>query len=331
MLRCGLRIAACAAVLWAGSAFAADPTELCIYQDDQGKIVQVNSRSRVPASQRDKARCFSQKESTYLAKPEEIELKGTVRKEEMVSALGPIEVRWPRKVETLFGRTPQRAVAEAANAVSRALKSNGFPPSLQTLKIDWKIVFMDEDVPEKQIPSYLVNNCHPAWMTPPANLYVVAQRAAAGCGGQKVRSSEADARLTQILIHEMGHAIEYQLLKDKFGDDRMRAEGFASWFEQFGSDYTSAIPKGSVHEFYLKAAQASLRQSPNVFSFSGSLEDYARASLFFEAIQSRRGVRGIVEVYSTMVSDSLPFPAAVQKRLGWDAGRMQSEVARVAQ
>lgn len=314
-----------------GSARAADPSEMCLYQDDQGKVVQVNSRSRVPVSQRDHARCFSAKESTYLAKPEEIELKGTVRKEDMVSALGPIEVRWPRKVETLFGRTPQRAVAEAANAVSRALKSNGFPPALQSLKIEWKIVFMDEDVPERQIPSYLVSNCHPAWMTPPANVYVVAQRAAAGCGGEKVRSSEADARLTQILIHEMGHAVEYQILRDKFGDDRMRAEGFASWFEQFGSEYTAVIPKGSVKKFYIEAAQRSLKQSSNATAFSGSLEDYARASLFFSAVQSRRGVRGILDVYATMLSDSLPFLPALERRMNWDDARLQSEVLRVAQ
>lgn len=327
-----LRLAAALVVLCrCSSASAAESAEICMYQDAQGKVVQVNSRSRIPASYREQARCFSGKDSTYLAKPEEIELKGTVRREDMVSALGPIEVRWPRKVETLFGRTPQRAVTEAANAVSRALKSNGFPPALQTLRVEWKIVFMDEDVPDRQIPTYLVNNCHPAWMTPPANLYVVAQRAAAGCGGDKVRSSEADAKLTQILIHEMGHAVEFQLLKNNFGDDRMRAEGFASWFEQFGSDYTSVIPKGSVKRFYLEAAQRSLQQSPQASAFSGSLDDYARASLFFSAIQSRRGVRGIIEVYSTMASEQLSLTSAIEKRLGWDEPRLRAEILRAAQ
>jgi len=59
--------------------------EMCLYQDAQGKVVQVNSRSRVPVSHRDQARCFSSSENTYLAKPEEVELKGTVRREDMSS------------------------------------------------------------------------------------------------------------------------------------------------------------------------------------------------------------------------------------------------------
>lgn len=314
----------------APTAEAAPPRELCVYQDADGKLQQVNSRDRVPVSLRESARCFSTQDHQYLAKPEEIELKGTTRREDMVSTVGRIELRWQRAVESLFGRTPQRAVADAARAVSRALKSAGFPPVLQNLSLEWKIVFMDENVPETQIPTYLVNNCHPAWMTPPANLYIVAQRAAAGCGGGQVRSNDADARLAHILIHEMGHAIEFQLLQGKMDGDRVRAEGFASWFEQYGSDFSSVIPKNSVRDMYQRAAQEALRRGGAGAAFGGTLEDYARASLYFSAVESRRGVRGIVDVYNTMLSENLAFPRALLRRMNWDDTRLETELLRAA-
>lgn len=331
-LRLAVRILLGVLVSWPSYEAAAENTEVCLYQDDQGKIQQVNSRERVPVSKRSQARCFSAKQHQYLAAPQDIELKGTTRREDMVSSVGRIELRWPRKVETLFGRTPQRAMADAATSVSRALRSAGFPPKLQSLNLDWKVVFMDEEVPERQIPTYLVNNCHPAWMTPPSNIYVVAQRAAAGCGaGQTVRTSDADARLAHILIHEMGHAIEYQLLEGAQSGDRMRAEGFASWFEQFGADYSSVIPKGSVRALYASAGKASLRASPGVFHFSGSFEDYARAALYFRAIEERRGVRGVMDVYSLIRDEGLPLLSAIERRMSWDSARIQSEVGRLVQ
>ena len=46
-------------------------------------------------------------ESYYMAQPEDVKLKGTVRKESISSSIGHIELRWPRKVELLFGRTPR--------------------------------------------------------------------------------------------------------------------------------------------------------------------------------------------------------------------------------
>lgn len=312
-------------------AYGASPAEICLYQDAAGEMHQVTGKDRIPSSFRDGSKCFSPKQGTYLASPSEIDLKGTVRREDMNSAVGRIELRWPRKVESLFGRTPQRAVADAALAVSRALKSAGFPPKLQTLDLDWHVVFMDEDVPETQIPTYLVNNCHPAWMTPPANIYVVAQRVAAGCGGgRSVRTSVADSQLATVLIHEMGHAVEFQLLEGAGDSDSMRAEGFASWFEQFGADFSAVIPRGSIRQFYSMGARSSLKQSPKGFDFQGSFEDYARASLFFRAIEERRGVRGIVEVYQTMKSERLSLLAAIAKRMGWDVERLQAEMARAA-
>jgi len=342
-----------------------------MFTDSRGIFRQVNSKDQVPEEFREKAKCFSnsqkQLSSTpkpapqtldqldaikkerdskakelrakdsgdlnqgYLAKPEEIDLKGTVRHEDLASSIGRIDLRWPRKVELLFGRTPSRAMSEAASAVSRALKKGGFPPNVQSLDLDWNVVFMDEDVPEKQIPQYLVNNCHPAWMTPIANLYVVAQRVVAGCNGGgsgKYEGNVADAMLTQILIHEMGHAVEFQLLQGVSSDDRMRAEGFACWFEQYASDFSSVIPSGEPSRFYRGLAKRSIQESPDKFYFQGSAQDYARGSMYMRSVVERRGISGLMQVYKTMREQKIDFFKAAKIAIDWDTDRFNKEILK---
>ncbi|MCO6431134.1 MAG: hypothetical protein J5J00_09760 [Deltaproteobacteria bacterium] len=323
----------CAAALlftssWHSPAFGS-AKEICIYTDEKGAIRQVNSRSAVPVNFRSKAQCFAEtSKGAHLAAPEEIKLDGNVRREMMVSSLGRINLRWPRKVELLFGRTPKRAVADAATTASRALKASAFPVHLQTFNQEWSIVFMDEELPETQIPRSLISNCHPAWMTPPGNIYVVAQRVAAGCGGQKITAREANATLTHILLHEIGHAIEFELLRKRLMPDRMRSEGFASWFEQYSSDYSSIIRKGEMRRRYVGLAKQAVAASPT-FTFSGSGHDYARASLYFHAIVDRRGVRTLSQVYDTMATTRLSFFSAIDKTVHWNRKRLEDEVLRL--
>ena len=310
-------------------AVSAAPREFCLYKDFSGTIKQTDSRQKVPISLRGAARCFSASDNQNLARPEEIELKGAVRREDMVSPLGRIELRWPRIVEVLFGRTPQRAMADAAATVNRVLKKAGFPARLRTLNLQWQVVFMDEKLPEKQIPAYLVNSCHPAWMTPPSNIYVIAQRVASGCSGQKVASSYADAQLAQVLIHEIGHALEHLLLGAADTPDRMRAEGFATWFEIYASESSSVIPHGSVRKIYQSLAQQSIHESPDGFQFSGSAADYARASLYFSAVVERRGVASLMEVYENMRAERTDLLNAIRKIMGWDEKKLAQEIKKV--
>ncbi|MBX7144465.1 MAG: hypothetical protein K1X79_08460 [Oligoflexia bacterium] len=341
-----------------GQVLLAEDRDLCLYTDAAGALKQVTGRGSVPQAYQAQAHCIGEKRSAknsqprkiwedsavqatpapklgegsnVLAAPEDIKLKGNIRREDMSSPLGRIELRWPRKVELLFGKVPLRAMQDAALAVSRALKTGGFPAPIQSLNLDWKVVFMDEEVPETQIPTYLVNNCHPAWMTPPANLYVVAQRVVAGCGGNSSQVSHqvADSQLAHILIHEMGHAIEAQILGPQMADDRMRAEGFASWFEAYGSDFSTVIQKGSVKRFYKSLALQSLQQSPDRFNFQGSANDYARASMYFHALAAKRGVRGVMDVYETMTSQRLNFFSGIKARMGWDSPELEAQVRKV--
>lgn len=320
-----------ASVLSVSTAVAAPGQELCVYIDSAGVERRVFGRSNVPIESQAGAQCAPGDASSFLAAPDDIKLNGTIRREEIASSVGPIELRWPRKVELLFGRTPQRAMADAANTVSRALRGASFPIELQTLRLPWQVVFMDEDLPETQIPYQLISNCHPAWMTPPANLYIVSQRVVAGCGGQRRSSQVADSDLLTILLHEMGHAIEAALLKENMSGDRFRAEGFATWFQQYASQYSSVIPKGSVEKEYLQYARQAVQAGVNPNSFGGSVLDYALASQYFRAIVDRRGVRGLMDVYSLMSKERVAFPAAVDRALSWDPARFHKEVERMLQ
>ena len=302
----------------------------CVYADRNGVIKQVDSITSIPREYQSSAQCFDANQNSFMADPKEVSLKGNVREEYISSSVGRISLRWPRTAETLFGRTPVRAMADAASTVSRVLKGAGFTPELQRLSLEWNVVFMDENVPVTQIPAYLVSNCHPAWMTPPANLYIVAQRVVAGCSGSRGghTNSVNDAQLSQVLIHEMGHAVEYALLKGKGGGDRMRAEGFASWFEQYGSDFSSVNTKGAARQYYSDLAKQAFAQSPDRFTFQGSAHDYARASMFFHAIVNKRGVRGLMDVYDGIINDNLDFFSAIDSKMGWNAATLNAESMR---
>jgi hypothetical protein len=350
--RWGLQVATFLLVS-SGSGSAA-PRELCVYVARSGNVEQVNSIEQVPSDYRATARCFTEAINPErpqsptrprpirmteggrvvggenLASPDTLALEGASRRVDMPSTLGRIQLRWPREVEALFGRTPERAVAEAARAVSRALKAGAFPPAVQRLNLDWRIVFMDEARPDGQIPAALVSNCHPGWMVPPTDIYIVAQRVAAGCGGgTQVSPSTADAALTKVLIHEIGHAVEYQLLGGEFGRSRMRAEGFATWFTGYAADYSALLERGSVAAEYARRARATLKETALDGPFRGSADDYARASIIFSALVERRGIRGLLHLYEGMTVNKLDLFPALEARIGWDEAKVRAEMERL--
>lgn len=308
----------------------AGPAELCIFKNESGTIVQTRGRDLVPERFRADATCLPLVESQSMAKPEEVKLEGNIRRLSMSSSVGRIELRWPRTAESLFGRTPERAMADAAQTVSRFIKTKGFPVELQTLDLPWQVVFMDEKVPEAQIPMQLISNCHPAWMTPIANLYVVAQRVAAGCTGQRPGASGvADSQLTQVLLHEMGHAVEFQLLKNSGNFDRMRAEGFATWFMLASAKLSHVVNLSQTQREYDYLAQQSLKESPGVFTFQGTGFDYARASLYFQLVEKKQGVPGVMDLYESIVSKGLSFQQAVSATLHLKPEQVEIELKKL--
>ncbi|MCB0346247.1 MAG: hypothetical protein KDD66_14105 [Bdellovibrionales bacterium] len=304
-------------------------TVVCQYQKRDGSVAVANSKSEIPEEYLANAKCFQISDNSGLAKPDEIELEGTIRRQEISTSLGVIKLRWPRVVERDFGRTPSRAVIEAAKAVSRALHRPGFPDRVRDMQVDWNVVFLDEKLPEKQIPEKLISNCHPGWMTPPGNIYIVGQRAAVGCGaGVKVKESIADERLAEVLVHEMGHAVEWQLLHERGTFDRVRAEGFATWFEGYVAAYSSLLNHKQIMHRHVSAAKSSLKREPHMFLFRGDYESYARASMYFEAFVDRFGVGRLVDVYDLMAKQRMAFFTAVKEETSWNVERFDKELGR---
>lgn len=346
-------LAAASTCVWVTSLHAIDRVEeLCLYTSAQGAIVQVNSRAEVPEELRGSARCLPEKPVSNstgkapslratpvrvspnvggLAAPDDIRLDGNLRSASINSPLGPISLRWPRSVETLFGRTPERAMVDAAGTVSRALKQGSFPPKVQHLRLEWNVVFMEHEPSANEAPPKLISNCHPAWMTPPSNIYVVSERVAAGCGGQKMSPQNADAQLAEILVHEIGHAVEFQLLQPGARFEPARAEGFATWFEEYAGRYSSLIDVAKVKARHSTLARESLKSSPEGYTFAYSLYDYARASLAFRVLTDRRGIPGLLATYRRLARAQLPLEAAACAELGMSDRECRTELKKSAE
>ena len=302
-----------------GLAFNVSAEEQCQYTAADGRIVAGVKRESIPEGYRRSARCF---QVEHLAAPKEVELDGNIRRERAVTALGVMAVRWPRSVERLFGRTPMRALSEAGNVVRRALANTSFPSEVRQLSRDWDVVFLDETIPETQIPFHLISNCHPAWMTPPANLYIVGQRVVAGCGedAEEEGAGVSDAKLLQILLHEIGHVIEAELLAKSFGNDRGRAEGFATWFEGYAANFTSLVSRGAVRAQHEKWARQGLKSGLRLSGpFQGSPLDYALWSMPFRFVEQKRGIGGIANLYQRLAKAPQPLLPTVAAELGLSA------------
>jgi hypothetical protein len=267
-------------------------------------------------------------QSEYLAEPTAIALGNSTRKVRLSTPLGPVNLRWARSAEQLFGRSPERAVLDALATVSKTLKRGGFPPAISSLSETWDIVIMDENLPEGQIPTNLVNRCHPAWMVPPAKIYVVAQRISAGCSGaRKLDGRNPDLELANVLIHELGHVVEYNLLKGGArppAHDPIRAEGFATWWETYAARSSTLVSSDVLTRRYKEQAQRTFAegQSINAAAFQFSEGEYAASSLYFHAVADARGAFGIVDLYKLLLAGT-PLVPAVRQLMGWDANRLE--------
>jgi hypothetical protein len=301
-------------------AFADDS---CFYRDERGVIHTAHSREQVPEQFREVSQC--QKVAPSRISADRVTVSGNVRAVDMATPLGRVLLRWPRALEKLFSRTPERAMLDAMKTVSKAVRSGGFPAQVATLDMEWRIVFLDQDLPEVQIPPQVVSNCHPGWMYPPADIFIVAQRVAAGCSGTSVDKSQADRALAQVLVHEIGHAIEFALLKGFGADDGVRAEGFARWFEGFAGRYSGLINSSATIDGYKQEALLAFQSGARGFSFSGISSDYAVGAIYFRLLELKRGVPGIMQLYSQELIRGGRFVDTVRKQFAWSDERWIKE------
>lgn len=267
--------------------------------------------------------------SKDLANPQDVKLDGLERNVQMISPMGPVHIRWSRNVETVFGRTPERAVLSAMTAIKKALYSSSFPMEILSSIKEWEMVFVDEQLPVNQIPAYLRQTCHPAWMVPPNNLYFVSQRIVAGCSGQApINKNLADKELTKILLHEMGHAIEFHLLKQRQNQNRKLAEGFATWFTSITAPYAGFFSNREIAEQNKKLAEMRLNTYGTSSQFYGDEMDYAYSATPYFFIANKMHISEVWQLYKS-VEDSSGLAGMIQSRYKYSDPGTVKEIERI--
>ncbi len=258
-------------------------------------------------------------------RPNEVELSKARRTVNLNSSLGKVDLRWDRSAERFFGKAPERAVQSAMTAASRVLAQNSFPADLRKPQYDWRVVIMDE------VPANVLINmhgrCHPAWMRPPADIFVSARDLATVCGHKKLSLGDASIQLQETLVHEIGHAIEFQFMKKGFTKtERWHNEGFATWFESMGANYISGggINRSEVRNRAKRSWHPDWR--PGLFQGTGA--DYARAYSLIAVIAEKKSILRLADVYKTMSEMRLSLLKAIEKELGWDEQKLLKAAAR---
>ncbi len=291
----------------------------CLYIDQHGVVSQARSVSSVPSEYRGRAVC-KDTSPDEIADPHDLKLGSEARSATFGTDLGHVTMRWTRPIERCFSSPPSRAVGEAIKAVNRALKSGRFSADIKRAQREWSLAFTDKSTAFAQFPVALTLGQHPGFMIPPSQIYIITDFIAPNCTGAKV----GDELLAQVLLHEMGHVIEYLLLgESQTLFDRERSEGFASWFEQYAAEYSQVIPSGSVKRYYDELARDALRNG--AAGFQGTPADYARAALPFQAVVRKKGIVALMDVYRRIRDEHVDWTEAILKATGWNRATLERE------
>ncbi len=292
--------------------------ESCVYVDEIGELVPVTNPQTVPRAARSRLVCKDKTIEEVVA-PEELEVGRDARTAEFSTELGPMKVRWSRSIERCFAKSPARSVGESAKAVNRALKSGRFTADVKYSRREWTLAFIDKTTAISQFPLALTVGRHPGFMIPPNRIYLVADHISSACEGGEI----ADDVLTQVLLHEMGHVVEYILLGEQQAPlDRERSEGFAVWFEQYSAEFASSLPKGQARAYYSTLA----RSSGATTRFTSDPTGYANAGVRFQTIVARKGIAGLMNVYAVIREQQVPFDVAVERALSWNKNTFQRQI-----
>jgi hypothetical protein len=207
--------------------------------------------------------------------------------------------------------------------MGRAINRARFDTALINRQREWFFLVLDRRAAARAIPDRAAHTGHAGFMLPPNKIFVIADNIAGDCERSGPRNVPDDF-LARVLIHEMAHVLEYVLLKDQFGTERFRVEGFARWFEEYATEGSTIIAPGSVAAETNGFVRARPNERFDPESFSGSHYDYARSAILFREIVARRGVAGLMRVYDRMSKGSTFFPA-VQIELGIPRDRLERD------
>ncbi|HMO01841.1 MAG TPA: hypothetical protein PKD37_02035 [Oligoflexia bacterium] len=285
------------------SDIVATAEEICLLKDQDG-MFKVFPKHQLRPDQLRAAKCRSmnQERELLLPNPSEIKIEGGKRRTKVNSQIGIISLSWSRADEQSFGTSLERALSDTTQAISRAIRQFGISDLVQNgANQEIEMAFIDGALEKKDIPFGLVTNCHPAWMQPPNKLFFVPERMVSACGynNKKLSSKEAIQELFLSLAHEIGHLIEWRMLGDRqFGENRARAEGFATWFANYASGFSPLFLANEQELFLLRVARANpISEGAFQGNFGDSIVDYAWVGLWFSEIVRLKGLKVLEKIY----------------------------------
>ena len=264
---------------------------------------------------------FTVRDIARLRHSSESEKIESRRRQRVRGPLGAMTFFSPRTLQRHIDRDPRAIVVGAFGRAQRILQSNDFPTFLRGTKYDWQLFF--ESSKQHRGAGHLSSQrCHAAWMGPPANIFIAADRLASNCGTADRPPHKIASELHSVMVHEIGHAIEFQLMGKGFGRrQRWHSEGFASWFETLSDGKSTP---NSRQEMY-RAAQRSFSEDWRPVLFKGAKTDYARSFAMIATVAERTSILTLLKVYQEMDDTNCRFDQAVERVVGWDLARWTRE------
>lgn len=295
--------------------------EECIFVDDKNVIRSVDKRRLVPSKYRKIATCRAIKLDDVSA-PSSLDVGPKARTVSFGTTIGTMNIRWARELERCYSTSPSKAVGEASRAVSRALRASRLLSQITQKHRVWDIVLTDKTHAIRQVPRSIIVGKHPGFMLPPNKVYIVSDFISPACIEKPIQ----DELLLQVLLHEMGHVIEYILLGEPATmNNRERGEGFATWFESYSSGFSKAVDETRVRSALLRL-RLHAEAGDSEDSFNGSAMDYARAAMPFFLVVSKKGTGGIARLYQEIRQNQTSSHQAIRKIFGWSPNAYRKQL-----
>lgn len=235
-------------------------------------------------------------------------------RESVPTKIGSVVVTFPRPLSSSLGYSPLDAVQNAWRLAADVIERYQIPIGEPTPGFDWNVIFSGSSPLHVRGSRVSSAYCHTALMGPPGDIVIDAARLMNPCEGSEV-AGRGEAFLTQSLVHEVGHGVEYHLLGKGFNRrQRWHGEGFASWFELAGAEVLN--PQTTFRKQMLEKSRRAFSKNWKPYLFRGSPEDYAMSYLLVAAIADGRSREDLYRVYGRMDRDSCTFEQAVERELG---------------
>ena len=231
------------------------------------------------------------------------------------AAFAKVEMTYPSSFTATIGNDPRRELEHAVEEVAEALARLQAPPEAFKPQVTWNIIVLDS-VPDSANYGLLSSSlCHTAWSGPPSNIVVAADRLTRHCGRVQEKAGASSA-FREVLIHEMAHVLEFQLMGRAFSRrQRWHGEGFAMWFED-------VVHEASTDSSFRAEALDRKARAERVFSaswtkyeFSGSTQDYLNSYVRIAALANNYP-RMPFSIYARMDRENCPFDHALNLELG---------------